>query len=115
MTDSSKNNERELRTIKVRHILNASDEHVPDIQEGQILGFESLKEKTLENGAYYYIKYNGKKLIRKIYVTDTGLMLVRVNPKYSSEFYEYTDDKEKQLTVMKKLNLHPEFSKKDEK
>lgn len=48
-------------------------------------------------------------MIRKIYVTDKGLMLVRVNPKYSSDFYEYTYNKEKQVVVLQKLNLHPTF------
>lgn len=104
---------KKLYPYKVRHIINASYEHVPDIAEGQILGLEPLNGKQLENGEYYYIRYQGKELIRKIYITDTGLMLVRVNPKYSSEFYEFTDDREKQLVVLSKLNLHPDFSKKE--
>lgn len=107
---------KKLYPYVIRYIVNASDEHIPDIQDGQILEFELRKKgQPLENGAYYYIKHNGEKMIRKIYVTDTGLMLVRANPKYSSDFYEFTNDREKQLVILEKLNLHPNFSKKDEK
>ncbi|AYF99877.1 S24 family peptidase [Lactococcus allomyrinae] len=101
----------ELRHIKISAIINASDEHEPDIKNEQVVGLEPLRGQELENGEYYFIKYQGKKMIRKIYFAENGLMLIRVNPKYPSEYYEFTEDKGKQLVVLAKINIHYKFNK----
>lgn len=98
--------------IPIRFILNASYEHELDIMNEQIVEILPNEHKPLENGQYYYLKYKGEKIIRKVYLAENGLMLVRVNPDYPSEYFDFSEENTDELIILGRIGLKPDFTSK---